>query len=152
CTPTPPDVVGAWPLSQYAIAIPLAALGVAEHPSLQVLALLSSAAALGMLALAAFPVRRLLGTAWAVVVALTLVTGPFLLDALLPFGEAVAAFLTLAFVVAACRRSVVWIAALGFLAGITKETAAPFLVVLGLVCARSAADRWLPPKRITIAV
>jgi hypothetical protein len=146
------DAVGAWPLAQYVVAVPLVAAGVGEGSALTTLAVVSAAAALAMLALVARAVRALLGTEWAVVLIVALVTGPFVLYALLPFGETVAAFLVAAFVVAACRRSPPWLFILGFLAGITKETAAPFLVVLGIVCARSAADRWLPARRLTLAM
>ena len=153
CAPLPgDDVVGAWPLVQYLFAVPLAAAGVGEHASLVTMAAVSSLAALGMLALVAGPARRLLGTRWAVVLGVMLVSGPFLLYGLLPFGEALAAFLALAFVLAACARSPAWVFVLAVAAGVTKETAAPFLVVLGLVCARSAADRWLPPRRMVAAV
>jgi hypothetical protein len=33
---------------------------------------------------------------------------------------------------------------------VTKETLAPFLLVLGLVCAREAHDRWLPARRLLV--
>jgi hypothetical protein len=146
------DEVGAWPLSQYVAAVPLAAAGVSELGSLTVLSVLAALATLGMALLTAFPVRGLLGTEWAVVLAVALLTGPFVLYGLLPFGEAVAAFLALAFVVAACDRSWLALLALGLLAGITKETAAPFLAVLGVLCARGPDDGWLPPRRVTLAI
>jgi hypothetical protein len=114
------------------------------------LAVVSALAVLGMLLLVAFPVRRLLGPEWAVVLAIAIITAPLVVYALLPWGEALAAFLTFAFVVVACQRRPAWLFALAVLAGITKETAAPFLLVLGLVCARSAADRFLPPTRLLL--
>jgi hypothetical protein len=103
-----------------------------------------------MVLLVAFPIRRLLGTEWAVVFAITIITGPLVVYSLLPWGEALAAFLTLAFTVAACQRRPVWVFTLAVLAGITKETAFPFLLVLGLVCTRSAADRFLPAARLLV--
>jgi hypothetical protein len=142
--------VASFPLAQYLIAVPLVSLGFTTNSILTVLAVTSGLAVLGMLALVAFPVRRLLGTEWAVVLAVAIVTGPFVLYSLLPFGEALAAFLAFAFTVAACCRRPVWIFALALLAGVTKETAAPFLLVLGLVCARTAADRFFPPARVLV--
>jgi hypothetical protein len=142
--------VGAWPLAQYLVAVPMVAVGATDLTTLQVLAALSTLAMGGMLVLVAFPIRRLLGPEWSVVLGVTLLTGPFLLYALLPFGEALAAFLALAFVVAACARRPAWLLVTGLLAGTTKETLAPFLLVLGVVCAREAADRWLPERRLLV--
>ena len=149
-TPAGDETVGGWPIAQYLVAIPLVSLGISSFSILTALAVVSGLAGLGMLVLVAFPIRRLLGTEWAVVLAITIVTGPFVLYSLLPFGEALAAFLTLAFTVVACQRRPAWMFALALLAGITKETAAPFLLVLGLVCARSATDRYLPPRRVLL--
>jgi len=123
--------VGGWPLAQYVVAVPFVAAGAADLTTLHVLAALSSLAVGGMLVLVAFPIRRLVGPEWSVVLAITLLTSPFLLYALLPFGEALSAFLTLAFVVAACARRPGWLLMTGLLAGVTKETLAPFVLVLG---------------------
>ncbi len=142
--------VGAWPLAQYLVAVPLVAADVADLTTLQVLAALSALAVGGMLVLVAFPLRRLLGAEWSVVLGIALLTGPFLLYALLPFGEALTAFLVLAFVVAACARRPGWLLVTGLFAGLTKETMAPFLLVLGLVCAREAHDRWFPARRLLV--
>jgi len=142
--------VGGWPLAQYVVAVPFVAAGAADLTTLHVLAALSSLAVGGMLVLVAFPIRRLVGPEWSVVLAITLLTSPFLLYALLPFGEALSAFLTLAFVVAACARRPGWLLVTGLLAGVTKETLAPFVLVLGLVCAREAHDRWFPARRLLV--
>jgi hypothetical protein len=144
--------VGAWAITQYLVAVPLVAAGVHTFTVLQVLAVISSLAVGGMLVLIGFPVRRHLGPEWSVVLALALLTGPFVLYALLPFGEALAAFLALAFVVAACARRPGWLLVTGFLAGTSKETVAPFLFVLAVVCAREARDRWLPERRLLLPI
>jgi len=144
------DPVGAWPLAQYLVAVPLVAAGAADLTVLQLLAALSALAVGGMLVLIAFPIRRLLGAEWSVVLGLTLLTGPFLLYALLPFGEALTAFLAVAFVVSACARRPAWLLVTGLLAGTTKETLAPFLLALGIVCAREAHDRWFPARRLLL--
>jgi hypothetical protein len=142
--------VGAWPLAQYLVAVPLVASGAADLTVLQMLAALSTLAVGGMLVLVAFPIRRLVGPEWSVVLGVTLLTSPFLLYGLLPFGEAVTAFLALAFVVVACARRPGWLLLTAVLAGVTKETLAPFLLVLGIVCAREAHDRWLPERRVLV--
>ncbi|HLM17357.1 MAG TPA: hypothetical protein VK549_06015, partial [Acidimicrobiia bacterium] len=142
--------VGGWPLAQYVVAVPLAAAGATDLTALQILAALSSLAVGGMLVLVAFPIRRLLGPEWSVVLGITLLTSPFLLYALLPFGEALATFLVLAFVVAACARRPGWLLVTALLAGVTKETLAPFLLVLGLVYAREAHDRWFPARGLLV--
>ncbi len=144
--------VGAWPVTQYLLAVPLVALGIGDSAVLTALAVVSSLAAGGMLLLVAFPIRRLFGTEWAVVFGLALLTSPFVLYAFLPFGEALAAFLALAFVVAACARRPGWLLLTGFLAGTTKETIAPFLLVLVVVCARDADDGWSPPRRLLVPI
>ena len=117
--------------------VPLVAADAADLTSLQALAALSALAVGGMLVLVGFPLRRRLGAEWSVVLGITLLTGPFLY-VLLPFGEALTVFLAMAFVVAACACRPGWLLVTGLLAGLTKETMAPFLLVLGLVCARSA--------------
>jgi hypothetical protein len=150
--PAGPETVGAWPLAQYLFTVPLVAAGVADLDVLTIMAVVSALACGGMLLLVAFPLRRLLGREWAVILGVMLLTGPFLLYAFLPFGEALAAFLALAFVVAACARRPWLLFATALLACITKETAAPFLVLLGIVCAREAADRWFPARHFVVAI
>ncbi len=147
-----PDTVGAWPILQYLLAIPLVAAGVADFSVLTVMAVVSSLAAGGVLLLIAFPIRRLFGTEWSVVLAVGMLTSPFLLYALLPLGEALGAFLALAFVVAACARRPGWLLVTGFFAGMTKETVAPLLLVLAIVCAREARDWWLPAGRLLVPI
>lgn len=144
--------IGAWPITQYLVAVPLVAAGASDSSVLTALAIVSSLAAGGMLLLVAFPIRRLFGSEWAVVLAVAMLTSPFVLYAFLPFGEALAAFLALAFVVAACARRPGWLLLSGFLAGTTKETAAPFLFVLAVVCARDARDRWFPERQLLVPI
>jgi len=145
-------VVGAWPITQYLLAVPAVALGLDDFTVLQVMAAVSSLAVGGMLLLIAFPIRRQFGTEWAVVLGIALLTSPFVLYSFLPLGEALAAFLALAFVVAACARRPGWLLLTGFLAGTTKETVAPFLFVLAIVCARNARDRWFPERRLVLPI
>jgi hypothetical protein len=141
--------VGPFALYQYLVAAPFVALGWADATSERALAWVSTLAVAAMAVLCLTVGRRLLGTRWAVVLMLALVSGPLVLYGLIPFGEALATFLVLAFVLAAGMRRAGWILATVFFATLTKETAAPFLLALGIICARdNDRDGWLPPLRL----
>ena len=141
--------VGPFAIYQYLVAAPFVAMGWADETTERALAWVSALAVAGMAVLALTVGRRLLGTRWAVVLILALVSGPMVLYGLIPFGEALATFVVLAFVLAAGMRRAGWILLTMFLATLTKETAAPFLLVLGIICARdNERDSWLPPLRI----
>jgi hypothetical protein len=145
--------VGAFAVAQYLVAAPLVALGLADATVERGLAWVSAAAVAAMVVLALTVGRRVLGQRWAIVIVLALVSGPMVLYGLIPFGEALATFLCFAFALAACSRRTRWIVITIFLACLTKETAAPFLFVIGVVCARDPdEDGWLPPARLTIAM
>jgi hypothetical protein len=141
--------VGPFAIYQYLVAAPFVALGWADGTTERALAWVSTLAVAGMAVLAFTVGRRLLGTRWAVVLLLVLVSGPMVLYGLIPFGEALATFLVLAFVLAAGMRRAGWILVTVFLATLTKETAAPFVIALGIICARdNERDGWLPPLRL----
>jgi hypothetical protein len=141
--------VGAFAIFQYLFAVPLVLLGWADATVERGLAWLSALAVAGMLVLSLTVGRRVLGRRWSVVLVLALVSGPMVLYGLIPFGEALAAFLALAFAFAACTRRAWWIVVTIFLACLTKETAAPLLLAIGFVCARdNDRDGWLPPRRV----
>lgn len=147
--------VGSFGLLQYVPAIVLVVLGLGDSDVVRALAWLSLLALLALVAVVAGPARRELSPPAATVLMVAVVSGPLLLYALLPYGEALAAALGVAFLVLGCRRrSVVLIVILGALAMVSRETAVPFLLVAGLVCARrpEEGDGWLPPRRITAAL
>jgi hypothetical protein len=138
--------VGAFAIFQYLFAVPLVLFGLADATVERGLAWISTLAVAGMVVLSLTVGRRVLGGRWSVVLVLALVSGPMVLYGLIPFGEALAAFLALAFAFAACTRRPWWIVATIFLACLTKETAAPLLLAIGIVCARdNERDGWLPP-------
>jgi hypothetical protein len=140
--------VGPFAVFQYLFAVPLVVLGLADATVERGLAWISTLAVAGMVVLALTVGRQVLGRRWSVVLVLALVSGPMVLYGLIPFGEALAAFLALAFAMAACTRRSWWIVVTIFLACLTKETAAPLLLVIGIVCARdNDRDGWLPPWR-----
>jgi hypothetical protein len=141
--------VGPFAPFQYLVAAPFVAVGWADGTTERALAWVSTLAVAGMVVLALTAGRRLLGTRWAVVLLLALVSGPMVLYGLIPFGEALATFLVLAFVLAAGLRRAGWILVTVFFATLTKETAAPFMLALGIICARdNERDGWLPPVRL----
>jgi hypothetical protein len=143
------SAVGAFAIFQYLVAAPLVAVRLGDATVERALAWVSTLAVAGMVALSLTVGRRVLGRRWAVVLVLALVSGPMVLYGLIPFGEALATFLGLAFALAASTRRVAWIVVTVFLVCITKETAAPLVLVLGVVCAReSERDGWLPPMRL----
>ncbi len=144
--------VGAFAIFQYLVAAPMVAVGWGDATVERGLAWVSTLAVAGMVALALTVGRRVLGRRWAVVLVLAMVSGPMVLYGLIPFGEALAAFLCLAFVLAACTRRWRWIAVTMFAACLTKETAAPFLLAIGIVCARDEDDGWLPPARVLVSM
>ncbi len=141
--------VGAFAIAQYLLAAPLVALDLADATVERGLAWTSAAAVAAMVVLALTVGRRVLGRRWGVVLVLALVSGPMVLYGLIPFGEALATFLCFAFALAACTRRTRWIVITMFLACLTKETAAPFLLAIGVVSARDDdEDGWLPPLRV----
>jgi hypothetical protein len=123
-----------FPLFQYLPAAALGAVGVSDAGILRVLAALSTVSFAAILLLAWRIVSRRADAGSAALVVAVLVAGPLLWYARSSFGEMLAAFLILLFVEAVLsRRSTAAVAGTFWLAGITKETALPFLLVLGAV-------------------
>lgn len=147
--------VGSFGLLQYLPAMVLVVLGLGDADVVRALAWLSTLALVALVVVVAGPARRELSPLAATVLMVTIVSGPLLLYGLLPYGEALAAALGVAFLVLGCRHgSVVLIVTLGALAMVSRETAVPFLLVAGLVCARrpERGAGWLPPRRTTVAL
>jgi hypothetical protein len=111
--------------------------------------IIAFAACLVLLAMAArrFGRRGLLGPLLAVGLASSAVY-----QATAGFGEMLAATVILAATVAVLYRRPVLTVLLMALAVTSKETLAPFLLLLALLGGRDETDRWLPPKRVLIPV
>jgi hypothetical protein len=123
-----------FPLLQYLPAMALGAIGVGDRSILRVLAVISTLCLAGILVLAWRIVSRYSGRGAAAIVVSVLAAGPLLWYARSTFGEMLAAFLMLLFAEAVlARRGPLAVGATLWLAGITKETALPFLLVLGAV-------------------
>jgi len=137
-----------YPLLQYLPAGFLVGLGMSDRQVLVALGVVSFVAfATAILAVAlTFRDRPRSGA----LVLLALIGSSLVYQSTSAFGEALAASLVVLAVCAGIRRRPLAIFSLVFAASLGKETLAPFVVVLVLVCARS--DRGvLPDRRVTSA-
>jgi hypothetical protein len=140
--PQPSTAVGFYPLMQYLPAGAMIALGASDRQTLTGLALISAAAFIGLLALFLVVARRRGSPGTAAVLILVALTGPLLWYGDSTFGEMLAAFLTALFVVVVLLRPRWYVIAFALLAaGMTRETAVPFLVALGLIALYGCTPR-----------
>lgn len=125
--------IGHFPLYQYAVGLVFSFLGADEETNLDLFCVLNSLALAGCIVLILGVLRGRSPTAAAAAV-LVLLTGPLLWYARCSFGEMLAAFLILAYTAASLRGSdPLTIAGLFVAAGLTKETALPFLLLIAAV-------------------
>lgn len=125
--------VGHFPLYQYVTGLMFSFLGAGEKTILDLFCVLNALALMGCLAVT---VGVLYGRSPALAAAavLVLLTGPLLWYACCSFGEMLAAFLILAFTAASVRQTgPLTTAGLLVAAGLTKETALPFLLLIAAV-------------------
>jgi len=139
--------VGSFGLLQYLPAAAFIGMGMSDATTVRALAWLST---LAFVALLAYTLAR--RRASSTVVAIVVLSGPLLLYSLLPYAEMLGAALGVAFLLACRARAPGIILAVGPFAMMGKETAAPFLLFAGWVCARERTDGWLPPRRVTVAI
>ena len=122
-----------FPLFQFVPALILKARGTSDATVAVILAWLNWAAFAATVALMWWSLRRRVSHTVALVAVFVLLTGPLLPYSVETFNEPAAAFLVLAFSVAVLVGAHPgWIVLLCVLAAITKETAPPFLFLLGL--------------------
>jgi hypothetical protein len=133
---------GQMPLLQQIPATFLKLAGLADAMAARWLAVLSLIAFVALLARAILRLR-VVSSRVAAFVAAVLLSGPLLWYARASFGEMLAALFTLGFAVQ-CREgnSDRLLFAEGLLAGISKETAFPFLVLLGASASFGTGERW----------
>lgn len=138
--------IGDWPLLQHVPDLIATSFGIQGHPDrVRILVVLNVLAIVAAVLLARVVLLRAGQPAWFWGFLLMVLGGPLLAYASLTWGEALAAGLLLSFVAAAllqARPGLVMLAALG--ASLTKETAYPFVAVLGvlaLVLARRRTGR-----------
>lgn len=125
--------VAPYPLLQYLPTALLMRLGLADESILRALGILSSLAFAGIIGVAAFTLRRGTSTALLAVGLLFLFASPLPWYAWSTFGESLGAFACVSFVAAAALRSRPAVLGVTLMAaGQTKETALPFLLVLGI--------------------
>lgn len=132
--------VAPYPLLQYLPSALLIGLGFGDGDVERGLGLLNAVAFCGLLVVAWTTLRRAGDRALGALLVVVLLASPFPWYAWVTFGEAFGALACVAFVAAALRRSHPVLLALSFgLACVTKETALPFLVLMG-----GAALAWSP--------
>ena len=123
-----------FPLFQFIPALVLKGRGVQDSTVLAVFAGLNWAAFTATVALTWWSLRQGASRTVAMVAVFVLLTSPLLPYSVETFSEPIAAFLVLAFSVAVLVSSHWrWVFLLCVLAAITKETAAPFLFLIGLL-------------------
>jgi hypothetical protein len=123
-----------FPLFQFIPGVLLKAWGASEKTIFSFFALLNWAAFAATVTLTWVSLQKETSRAVALVAVFLLLTSPFLPYAVDTFNEPTAAFITLAFAVAVVAGARLrWVACLCFLAAITKETAPPFLLLIGLL-------------------
>jgi hypothetical protein len=138
-----------YPLLQYVPAGLFVGLGASDGRALMALGTLSfiSVVAALLVVLATFRDRPKHGA----LVVLALIGSSAVYQATSAFGEGLVLSLVVIAVCAGVRRSPTAIFVFVFLASLGKETLAPFVVALVLICARSPGDSLLPNRRLTIA-
>jgi hypothetical protein len=137
-----------YPLLQYLPAGLFVGVGASDSRALMALGTLSfiAIAAALLVVLATFRERPRHGA----LVVLALIGSSAVYQATSAFGEGLVLSLVVIAVCAGVRRSPTAILVSVFLASLGKETLAPFVVALVLICARSPEDALLPKRRLTI--
>ncbi len=145
----PPVVsrVHAFPLLQYLPAAVLIEGGLATLAVLHGLVWVNTFAFIGTLVCLWLVGRRVLGAGWASLLMVLGVTGPLSYYAVASLGEMLATFFMTLFVSAVLVRRPLLAACALAVACLSKETAAPILLVVGVLAARDAHDGILPPRR-----
>lgn len=130
----PSRPVGPFPPAQYLVGLAAKRLGASYDTALNTLVDLNAIAVVGTILLLGFAAVRLLSRRLALVLVVLGVTGPLAWYAQSGYGEPLAAFLTLAAIAAiALEAPAPVVVAAVFLAGLTKEPAGIFLVLLSSV-------------------
>ncbi|WP_375769142.1 hypothetical protein NR798_46995 [Archangium gephyra] len=125
---------GKWPLLQYGPALLVRAAGGSLEDAGRALCYLSLTAFFGLLAMT-WRTLAVRSRPVAVAAVLVLASGILFHYATRSFGEMVATFAAAALAAAWLRRGSPWLVALlAFANGLTKETAFPFIAVLGATC------------------
>ena len=128
------SAVGPYPLVQYLPAALLLASPLSREQILEALSALNVAAFLAMLVVLYVVSTRTGNRAWGPALVLLMTAGPLLFYANSTFGEMLAAFLIVLYIATILLKSH-WalVATTAWMAGITKETAVPYLLAIGLI-------------------
>jgi hypothetical protein len=145
--------VGQWPLLQYLPALAVKRLGGSRSQAANALIYLNFASVLGTLALLWVAGARSRLPGGAQLAAVAGLVSPLLWYGVAGFGEATAAFAGTLFVVGvALRWHPALIAVALFAAGISKETALPFLLVFGLLALRAGHHTGRSRRTVAAAI
>jgi hypothetical protein len=141
--------IGDWPLLQHVPDLIATSLGISAHSDrVRILVLLNIAGVVSSVLLAGVVLRRVGQEAWFWGFLLVVLSGPLLAYTSISWGEALASGLLVAFVAAALLPAsppLIMLAAL--CASLTKETAYPFIFVVGLLGLVLARGRTGTPIR-----
>ena len=142
--------VHAYPLLQYIPTAVAMSFGVSDKGLLRFLATLNWVALIGAAAAIVVTFRRRSNLALIAILAILVSSMTYQVNT--AFGESLAGAMVVLALCAAIRRRPMELFILMTCACLGKETLAPFVVVLALVCARSPEDRWLPKRNLSISI
>jgi hypothetical protein len=146
------SLVGPFPLVQYVPDLAFKSLELSPADRMTGQSVVSMVAFFGMLAVAWTTISRLGPSAGWPAFLVVLLTGPFLYYGNATWGESLAACLIVCFTAAALLRlPPLVLGAVTFVAALTKETAFPFLLAIGLVALWVARERKGAPIRVHVA-
>ena len=145
------SAVSPYPLLQFLPAAAFLGLGLDNEAAVTGLAVLNGLALLASLACVLVVSRRVLA-GWAPALLIVILSSPLLFYSTAGFGEMLATFLALLGVSLVLLRRPVGAAVVLGLACLGKDTMAPFLLMLALLCGRDEGDGWLPPRSMLVAI
>ena len=137
-----------YPLLQYVPALLLVRLKWSDSAIIGALGRINIVAFAGILLLCYVAGRKFEGRYWSPLLVLAALSSSLTFQSTAGFSESIAAFVTLASVVAVLYRKRLLIVFTVAVACSAKETMAPFLLLFGILMGRSKEDKWLPPGAI----
>lgn len=124
-----------FPIFQFIPSLLFDYLGFSGTTNIKFLELINLVSFVGLIFIVDHYLKLNFNTHFRYIAILTTITGPLPWYGKSSFNEMTAAFLTTALVIAVLSNSQIWIVTfLSFLTAITKETAFPFVIALGVVC------------------
>jgi hypothetical protein len=141
-----------YPLLQYLVVIPAIKLGMSDRSILHALSRVNAVAFVATMVFLAAVGRRLRRPGWGTLLVVFCVSGPLAYYAVTGLGEMPALLFATLFVGAVLTGRPVLAGVILAIACLGKETFAPFLFALGVICGRRPEDRWLPRATVLVAL